>query len=93
MADCGAPVASPMKKSWPVPERLTLWGPAGALSLIAIKPVSGPPVAGVKLTLMTQLAPAATLAPQLFVSVKFVVVDEIPVMFSTALPVFVSVTV
>lgn len=67
MTDWGAPVARPMMKSSPVPERLTLWGPAGSLSLIEIKPVNGPPVIGVKLTLMTQLAPAATLVPQLFV--------------------------
>ena len=55
-----------------------------------------PLVAGVKVTLIVQLAPAATLGPQLFVSAKsagFVPVIEMPVMLKAALPVLLNVTV
>jgi hypothetical protein len=47
---------------------------------------------GVKVTLMMQLAPAATLAPQVLVWAKFPLAVTL-VMFKAALPVFVRVTV
>jgi hypothetical protein len=52
----------------PVPERLTVW----ALTLLAIETaaVRFPLAEGVKVTLMVQLAPAATLDPQLLVWAK-----------------------
>ena len=51
----------------PLPLRLTLWGLLGALSAIERVPVRVPDVAGVKVTLIVQCAPAATELPQLFV--------------------------
>src|SRR5438552_3136691 len=41
-----------------------------ALSVIASVPASGPAAVGVKVTLMAQLPPAATLDPQVLVSAK-----------------------
>ncbi len=51
----------------PVPLRLTLCGLPAALSVIDSVPVRVPVAVGVKVTLMVQLAPAATEAPQVFV--------------------------
>jgi hypothetical protein len=51
----------------PVPVRLTVWVAGLALSVIVKVPLSEPPRVGVKVTLKVQLAPAATLAPQLLV--------------------------
>ncbi len=51
----------------PVPVRLTLCGLPAALSVIDSVPVRVPVAVGVKVTLMVQLAPAATEAPQVFV--------------------------
>ncbi len=51
----------------PVPLRLTLCGLFGALSVIDTVPVRVPVAVGVKVTLMVQLAPATTEAPQVFV--------------------------
>jgi hypothetical protein len=54
-----------------------------------------PSAAGVKVTLILQLAPAATLEPQVFVAVKsvaFVPVTAILLRVSGAVPVLLSVT-
>ena len=49
----------------PVPERLTDWGLPVALSVMARAAVRLPLAAGLKVTLMVQLEPAARLDPQL----------------------------
>jgi hypothetical protein len=54
----------------PVPERLTLWGLPMALSVKETAAVRDPLAAGVKVTLIVQLPPAATLAPQVLVWTK-----------------------
>ncbi len=51
----------------PVPLRLTLCGLFGALSVIDSVPVRVPVTVGVKVTLIVQLAPAATEVPHVFV--------------------------
>ena len=51
----------------PVPERLTDWGLPVALSVMARAAARLPAAEGVNLMLMVQLAPAATLDPQLLV--------------------------
>lgn len=51
----------------PVPVRLTVCGLAPALSVMVSAPVRVPVAVGVKVTLIMQFAPAATLAPQLLV--------------------------
>ena len=54
----------------PVPERLTAWGLPVALSVKAIFAARLPLTEGLNVTLMVQLAPAATLDPQLLVWAK-----------------------
>jgi len=76
----------------PVPESPTVWGLFGALSVMVTTPVRVPGVEGVKVTLIEQPAPAATLVPQLVVSVKSPLA-EILEMLSGALPEWVRVTV
>jgi len=51
----------------PVPERLMVWGLPVALSAMLRAALRAPTAAGVKLTLIVQVEPAATLDPQLFV--------------------------
>jgi hypothetical protein len=51
----------------PVPVRLTVWVAGLALSVIVKVPLLDPAAVGVKVTLRVQLAPAATVAPQLLV--------------------------
>src|SRR5271157_1454017 len=51
----------------PVPERATVCGLPEAVSVMVRVPFRVPDAVGVKVTLMAQLAPAATLAPQLLV--------------------------
>ncbi len=51
----------------PVPLRLTLCGLPAALSVIETVPVRVPVAVGVNVTLIVQLAAAATDAPQVFV--------------------------
>src|SRR5437764_7268159 len=48
----------------PVPVRGTVCGLPGALSVKESVPLRAPLLVGVKVTLTTQLAPAATVAPQ-----------------------------
>jgi hypothetical protein len=51
----------------PVPERLTVCGLPVALSAMLRDALRVPAAAGVKVTLIVQLAPASTLDPQLLV--------------------------
>src|SRR5437773_9334469 len=62
-----------------------------ALSVIFSVPVSGPAAVGVKVTLIVQLDPAATLVPQVLVSPKSPV-TVMPEMASGSDPEFVRVT-
>jgi len=75
-----------------VPERLTVWGLPGALSVMLTVPVSVPPVVGVKVTLMAQLAPAATEPSQVLVWAKSPLAVRL-VIVSVASPVFFNVMV
>ena len=59
-ADCRAAIR-------PVPDRVTVCGLPVALSVTVIVPGWLPVAVGVKVTLMEQLAPAATEAPQVLV--------------------------
>jgi len=74
----------------PVPERLTVCGEFGALSVIVRVPLSDAAETGVKITEIWQLAPMAARDPHVFVSEKLPVV-VIDVIASGALPEFVSV--
>jgi hypothetical protein len=79
----------------PVPVRLTDWVVAGpSLSVMVNEPLREPAALGANVTLRVQLAPAATLVPQVLVSAK----SPLPVpamltlvMLSVASPVLVSV--
>ena len=51
----------------PEPVRLTVRGLPAALSVMLTEAVRGPVAEGVKVTLMVQLAPAATELPQVLV--------------------------
>ena len=51
----------------PVPVRLAVWGLPLALSVRVMAALRVPVAAGVKVTLIVQLVPAATLDPQLLV--------------------------
>jgi hypothetical protein len=78
----------------PVPERGTVWGLPTALSATMTAAVRVPAAAGLKVTLMVQLAPAATLAPQLLVwakSLAFAPETATLVTFRSPLPVLVRV--
>jgi hypothetical protein len=75
----------------PVPVRLTVWVEGLALSVMVRVPVLVPAVVGLKVTLMVQLAPAATLEPQVLVWEKSPLVLML-LMLRVALPVFLSVT-
>src|SRR5690242_11434717 len=75
----------------PVPERVIVCGLLAALSEMVIAPVCSPAVVGVNVTLIVQLAPAATEMPQLFVCANCPL-ETILVMLSDAVPVFLSVT-
>ena len=79
----------------PLPERLTACGLPMALSVMLIDALRPPAAAGLKVTLMTQLAPAATLDPQLLVWVKspgFVPETAMLLTVKAALPVLLRVT-
>ena len=80
-------------KSWPVPARLTvcvLPATPSLLSVMVSMPLRFPPAVGVKVTLIVQLPPAATLEPQLFVCSKSPVMEMLTV--SAASPPLVKVT-
>ena len=67
-------------------------GLSGALSMMVTAPVRGPRAAGVKVTVMMQLAPAASVAPQVFVCVASPVAAMLA-MFSAVVPILTSVAV
>ena len=74
--------------------RLTVCVAGLALSVMVKEPLRELPAVGVKVTLRVQLAPTATLEPQLLVSAKsplFIPVMVTLVMLSVALPVLLSV--
>jgi hypothetical protein len=79
----------------PVPVRETVWGLPAALLVIERDALRVAATVGVKVTLMVQLAPAATLAPQVLVCAKspgLAPVIVMPLMDSVELPVFDRVT-
>jgi hypothetical protein len=83
---------------FPVPDRGILCGVFGALSLIVTAPVSSPVCFGVKVTLMLQVFPAATVPtglPHVFVPLTRAKSPLIVMLLkvSVAVPVLVSVTV
>jgi len=61
------PEAAAMEKSVPVPERATMRGLPGALSVIVSVPFREPPAVGENVTLTEQFALAVTVFPQSFV--------------------------
>ncbi len=75
----------------PVPVKLTDCGLPEALSVMLRVPVRVPDAVGVNVTLMVQLAPAATELPQVLVWAKSPLAETL-VRFSEALPVLESVT-
>jgi len=78
-----------------VPDSLTVCGMPVELWLRVRAALKDPEAAGVKVTLMAQLAPAATLAPQLLLCAKslgFAPVSARPLMLKAALPALVNVT-
>jgi hypothetical protein len=75
----------------PVPVRLTVCVAGLALSVMVKAPVLVPRAVGLKVTLMVQLALAATLEPQVFVWEKSPLAAML-LMLSVPLPVFLSVT-
>jgi hypothetical protein len=80
----------------PVPERTTVCGLPLALSATLTAAVKDPLADGVKVTLIVQLPPAVTLAPQLLLCAKapgFAPVSAIPVILKAPLPVSLNVTV
>ena len=96
-----APGAGPTVKSVPVPASATVCGLPVALSVMVTVAARAPAAAGMKVTLMVQLAPAATGLVALHVvpavvmakSVAFAPAIVNPVIFSAALPVLLRVTV
>ena len=79
----------------PVPERLSDWGLPVALSVMARAAARLPAAEGVKVTLIVQEAPAATLDPQLLVWEKSLALapkTATLLMFKDALPELVRVT-
>jgi hypothetical protein len=94
-----APGRRPRAKLWyytPVPVRLTICGLPPPSSLTEIAAVRIPVWVGVKVALMVQFAPAATLEPQVLVSAKSpgsAPVMLMLVMFKVVLPTLVRVTV
>ncbi len=80
----------------PVPERLTAWGLPLALSATLSEAVQLPLAEGLKVTLIAQLAPAATELPQLLVWAKSLGLAPVSArleMLKAALPVLLTVTV
>jgi hypothetical protein len=80
----------------PVPERVTVCGLPEALSLRVRAAVKDAALAGVKVTLMLQLPPAATLPPQLLLCAKslgLVPASARLLMLKAALPVLLKVRV
>ena len=77
-----------------MPDRLTDWGLLAAPSVMVTEPVRLPMPEGVKVTLIVQLAPAATEVPQLLVWEKSLALapeTEMLLTLKAALPELVSV--
>jgi hypothetical protein len=74
----------------PVPLRVTICGLPGALSEMLSVPLRVPLPVGIRITLIVQLLPAATLVPQLFVCVKSPLTAKLEIV-TTPLPVLVRV--
>jgi hypothetical protein len=90
-----APVLAVSEKSVPVPVRETECGLPLALSVTVTEAERVPVAEGLKVTLMMQLAPAATPVPQVSVSEKSLVSAPVMVVLEiirAALPVFFRVT-
>ncbi len=85
----GAAVACAM----PVPARLTVCGLLVALSVTVMDPVYAPVAVGVDVTLMVQVPRAATVPPQVFVSVKPALATILVIAKAEAGLLFVNVTV
>jgi len=83
---------SPILLEEPVPVRLRVCGLAPALSVMLIMPVRVPVAVGLNVTLIVQLAPAASDPPQLLLSAKSPLA-VIPVIVNAAFPVLLSVAV
>jgi hypothetical protein len=83
---------APAPAAVPVPLKATVCGEPAALSVMVRVPVRAPLAAGVNVTEMVQLAPAATLDPQFWVSAKSPDA-EMELIANAAEPEFVSVTV
>jgi hypothetical protein len=81
------------KSEPPTPERETICVPLAALLAMTSIPVRLPMAVGVNVTVIVQLAPPATLLPQLLVAPKSLVVVLIETMASVPLPLVVSVMV
>ena len=91
VTDWGEPEARPIAKSAPRPATATGCGLPGALSTTDTVPLKGPAAVGAKVTWITQLPSAATLDPQLFVSLK-PALEEMLVIVNGVPPEFISVT-
>jgi len=78
-----------------VPVKLTVCGVLDALSAIFIEAALDPALVGLNVTVIMQLPPLGTEAPQVFVCPKSLAFSPeivIPVIVSAAVPEFVSVT-
>jgi len=94
--EVGLALSVKLPAATPVPVSVTVCGLIGALSVIAMVPLRVPVAVGVRVTLIVQLAPAARLAPHVFVTPKseeFVPVTLMLEMARLTLPVFERVTV
>ena len=89
-------VINPPPATTPVPESEAVWGLSGALSATERIAERVPLALGVKITLMEQLAPAASEVPQLFVWAKspgLLPPNEMPVILRLDVPELLSVIV
>lgn len=80
-----------IEKSRPIPESATVWRPLEAPPLMVRRPESGPAAEGSNVTLIVQLPPGATEAPQVFVSAKFTPTVTLLIVI-TVDPLFVTLT-
>jgi hypothetical protein len=92
VAEVDEPGGALKMKSSPVPVSVTVCGLPSALSVMVTAPVLSPPAVGLKVTLSPQLAPAATLEPQLLVWEESPLAEMLA-MLRVALPVLVRVTI
>ena len=93
VAEVEPPAARSIEKSIPIPASPTLCGLPVASSVIVTLAARLPIAAGLKVMLIAQFAPAATLDPQVFVCEKsplFAPVMVMLAMFRVAIPLFVS---